>query len=115
LRRRLQRLEYVFFSAPEAVKGSVKRHRWLIKILRKRNPREAQKALEYIWGVGQESVHRLVEEYQLASAEPGEFAEVVAEAAKRGFPPGRQRLGSSVRPMGTSSGVFSRSSRIGGV
>jgi len=111
LRRRLQRLEYVFFSAPEAVKGSVKRHRWLVKVLRKRNPREAQKALEYIWGVGQESVQRLVEQYQLASAEPGEFADAVAEAAERSLPKGGQRLGVSVRPMGNRSGVYSRSSR----
>lgn len=115
LRRRLQRLEYVFFSTPEAVKGSVKRHRWLIRILRKRNPREAQKALEYIWGVGQESVHRLVEEYELASVEPGELAEAEGERIADNPAARAQRPGSSVRPMGINSGVFSRSFRTGGV
>jgi DNA-binding GntR family transcriptional regulator len=115
LRRRMQRLEYVFFSTPEAVKGSVKRHRWLIRVLRKRNPREAQKALEYIWGVGQESVYRLVEEFQLASVEPGEFAEAVAEKVAGHLARAAQRHGSSIRPMGISSGVFSKISRIGGV
>jgi DNA-binding GntR family transcriptional regulator len=117
LRRRLQRLEYVFFSTPEAVKGSVKRHRWLIRVLRKRDPREAQKALEYIWGVGQESVHRLVVEYQLVGAEPGEFVDAVEEAVrgKAALGARARRPGSSVRPMGISSGVFSKTSRIGGV
>lgn len=60
LRRRLQRMEYVFFSTPEAVRASVRRHRHLVRLLRRGDPRAAQKALERQWELGQQAVLRLV-------------------------------------------------------
>jgi DNA-binding GntR family transcriptional regulator len=60
LRRRLQRMEYVFFSTPQAVQASVRRHRSLVSLLRRGDPRAAQRALERQWELGQQAVLRLV-------------------------------------------------------
>ncbi|MGH9792629.1 MAG: GntR family transcriptional regulator [Candidatus Acidiferrales bacterium] len=115
LRRRLERLEFVFFSTPAAVKGSVKRHRWRVKVLRKRDPREAQKALEYTWGVGQQSVRQLVADLQIATVEQ-DWAEAVTESVRPSIgATSRKRPGLVLRQTGTSNGGFSRSIRLGGV
>jgi len=77
LRRRLERMEYVFFSTPAAVEASLKRHRKLVRVLRQRDPRRAQKALERQWELGQQAVERLVEELSLAT--PPEAASRVSQ------------------------------------
>jgi DNA-binding GntR family transcriptional regulator len=61
LRRRLQRMEYVFFSTPQAVQASVRRHRSLVRLLRRGDPRAAEKALERQWELGQQAVRELVQ------------------------------------------------------
>lgn len=116
LRRRLERLEFVFFSTPAAVKGSVKRHRWLVKVLRKRDPREAQKALEYTWGVGQQVVRQLVADLQIAPGAGDDLAERLAERVSPNWrATTRKQEGFVVRQTGTGNGGFSRSIRLGGV
>ncbi len=116
LRRRLERFEFVFFSTPEAVRGSVKRHRRLVRVLRKRDPREAQKALEYTWGVGQQVVQQLVADLQIA---PGAVDDLAARLAARVHPnwgaTTRKQEGFEVRQTGTGNGGFSRSIRLAGV
>lgn len=71
LRQRLERLEYVFFSTPEAVQASVRRHRKLVRILRRGRPAAAQAALEKQWELGQHAVKKLVSEMNLVAALPG--------------------------------------------
>lgn len=74
LRRRLQRMEYVFFSTPEAVRASVRRHRHLVRLLRRGDPRAAQKALERQWELGKQAVLQLVQAKGLVAAGPGPAA-----------------------------------------
>ncbi len=114
LRARLERLEYVFFSTPEAVAASVKRHRRLVRVLRRRDPRAAQKALERQWELGQESVRSLVERLALVSPGAGGFdAEESPALVTASASVAKDRFHFSVRP--TSHRGASRTVRIGGV
>jgi DNA-binding GntR family transcriptional regulator len=115
LRARLERLEYIFFSTPEAVAASVQRHRRLVRVLRRRDPRAAQKALERQWETGQQAVRSLVERLALVSPEAaGAEAESPATlAAASAAGAAGDRFRSAVRP--TSQRGVSKTIRIGGV
>lgn len=56
LRRQVERLEYTFFSIPQAVRGSLERHKKLVRVLRRRDPRAAQRALERQWDLGRKAL-----------------------------------------------------------
>ena len=52
LRGQMERFEYAFFSTPDAAHTSIQRHKQLVKVLKKRDPAAAEKALlkQWEWG-----------------------------------------------------------------
>lgn len=67
-RLQIERLEYFFFSAPEAVQASVKQHRGLVRVLRRRNARAAGQAMIRQWEWGRRALLRLLRKQQAAAA-----------------------------------------------
>ena len=60
LRSQMERLEYTYFSQPAVLEGSVKRHRKLVRLLRRRDTRAAPRAIEQQWEVGQQAVMEIL-------------------------------------------------------
>lgn len=62
LRSQMERFEYLFFSFPAQVRASVVRHRRLVRILRRKDPRAAQRALMAQWDEGRRALIVIVGE-----------------------------------------------------
>jgi DNA-binding GntR family transcriptional regulator len=60
LRRQMERFEYTFFSSRSALEASLKRHQNLVRILRKRDPVAAQRALERQWDLGRRTLRQML-------------------------------------------------------
>ncbi len=60
LRRQMERFEYTFFSSPSDVEASLKRHRNLVRILKRRDAMGAQRALEEQWDLGRQTLRQLL-------------------------------------------------------
>ena len=60
LRRQMERFEYTFFSSPSDVEASLKRHRKLVRILKRRDAMGAQRALEQQWDQGRQTLRQLL-------------------------------------------------------
>lgn len=72
LRGRMERLEFAFFSDPEAVHGSLARHRKLVRVLRRREPALAQSALERQWDLGRQALLEIIRKRKMVpEREPG--------------------------------------------
>lgn len=56
LRGQMERFEYLFFSTPEVVRASVKRHKNLVRVLRSRDALAAQRTLMRQWELGQRAL-----------------------------------------------------------
>lgn len=61
LRTRMARFEYIFFSSPQAVRASLKRHQKLVRVLRRGNPAIAQHSLEQQWDLGRRALLDIVQ------------------------------------------------------
>ena len=60
LRRQMERFEYAFFSSPSDVEASLKRHRKLVRILKRRDAMGAQRALERQWDLGRQTLRQML-------------------------------------------------------
>lgn len=76
LRGQMERFEYVFFSSREAVRASVKRHKNLVRVLKRRDPLAAQRTLMRQWELGQRALLAMVREKKTAVEEAPSMARV---------------------------------------
>jgi ribosomal protein S14 len=56
----MERFEYAFFSSPSNVEASLKRHRKLVRILKRRDAMGAQRALERQWDLGRQTLRQVL-------------------------------------------------------
>lgn len=97
LRGQMERFEYAFFSSPEAVRASLKRHRNLVRVLRRRDPRAAQHTLERQWDLGWRALLKIIREKKLAAERPPN-GRVVEELRRKAAVAERQKAQMSVAP-----------------
>lgn len=72
LRGQAERFEYIFFSSPQAVRASVKRHKNLVGMLKRRHPLAAQRTLMRQWELGRRAVLAMIREKRTAAEDlPG--------------------------------------------
>lgn len=71
LRGRTERFEHAYFSTPAAIRGSLRRHRKLVRLLEKENAQAAQRALEKQWDVGRRELLEIVRQEQMVKEAPG--------------------------------------------
>jgi DNA-binding GntR family transcriptional regulator len=64
LRGQLERFEYIFFSSKDVARTSLKRHKHLIRVLKKRDPEAAEKALLRQWEWGPRVLRTIVRHEQ---------------------------------------------------
>jgi len=60
LRRQMERFEYAFFSSPSNAEASLKRHRKLVRILKRRDAMGAQRALEQQWDLDRQTLRQML-------------------------------------------------------
>jgi len=70
LRGKMERFEYAFFSTPRALRASLKRHRNLVRVLRQRDPRIAQRTLERQWDLGRRALLKIYQTQSDAGSLP---------------------------------------------
>jgi DNA-binding GntR family transcriptional regulator len=70
LRGKMERFEFAFFSSPRAVRASLKRHRNLVRVLRQRDPRVAQRTLERQWDLGRKTLLKIYQSQTAAASSP---------------------------------------------
>jgi DNA-binding GntR family transcriptional regulator len=83
LRGQMERMEFLFFANRRAVQASLKRHRRLVRVLRTRDLRVAQRAIERQWDMGRKSVLELMKVRE-ALDDSLRFVKAVAERTRRG-------------------------------
>ncbi|MDA2913467.1 GntR family transcriptional regulator [Acidobacteriia bacterium AH_259_A11_L15] len=74
LRGQVERFEYVFFSSKQAVRASVKRHKNLVRVLKRRDALAAQRSLARQWDLGRRAVVSMVREKKMALEKPEEIS-----------------------------------------
>ncbi len=110
LRGQMERFEYFYFSTPKSLRVSVKRHRHLVQVLRRRNASDAQKTLLRQWELGRRGLVEVIRKKTAILEAPA--GDKLAEALRdRPGPARASSPRSSVRPAGVEEILTFQSTR----